>query len=136
MDTAQNELIKQRDISFCVAGTDEGCADAAVKLLSGVDGIINARPLNEDCLNITYDLSKISLCIIEEALQEIGFQLDNSLLCKIRRAIYYYTEETQLVNMGHVHDDSKSTTSIFISQYELRKHGCRDQRPPYYHHYQ
>lgn len=139
MDTVNDELIKHREIRFCsermkAQPTGKG-ADDAIQLLQGVKGIQDLKLVNGDCIQVTYDLSVITMRVIEEALQEIGFVLDSSWVCRMRRAIYYYTEETQLVNLGYSDHQSKSTTEIFIKQYEQREHGCRDERPPYYHHY-
>lgn len=140
MDPKINEeLIKHREIRFCTerakAQADARNANDAIQLLRGVKGIQDLNVVNDHCIQVAYDLSQISMRVIEEALQEIGFVLDGSWVCRMRRAIYYYTEETQLVNLGYSHHQSKSTTEIFIKQYEQREHGCRDERPPYYHHY-
>jgi len=39
--------------------------------------------------------------IIDEALIELGFHLDNSLLNKLLRALHYYSEEAQCANLGY-----------------------------------
>ena len=138
MDPMKEELIKQREIRFCSEQTkstpNTKYASDAIELLQGVKGIKDLKLVNDTCIMVAYDVSVITMRVIEEALQDIGFVLDGSWVCRMRRAIYYYTEETQLVNMGYSHHQSKSTTEIFIKQYEQRQHGCRDERPPYYHH--
>ena len=143
-DPVKEELIKRREIHFCAAragmsmqepGSIDRDASEAKQLLENINGIVELDVVNKHCIAVAYNVSILTMRIIEEALQEVGFVLDSSLLCKMRRALYYYTEETQLVNMGYTHHNSKSTTEIFIKQYEQRKHGCRDERPAYYHHY-
>lgn len=138
MDSAQEELIKQREIRFCSGQASSAHnaknASDAIQLLQGVKGINQLKLMNDSCIMVSYNISMITMRVIEEALQDIGFVLDGSWVCRMRRAIYYYTEETQLVNLGYTHDNSKSTTEIFIKQYEQREHGCRDERPTYYHH--
>jgi hypothetical protein len=88
-------------------------------------------------LNLTYDLATITLEQIETALQEVGFHLDNSLISRFRRALYYFTEENERSNRGL----SKLTCShgcaikIFAAQYRATKHGCRDPRPEHLRRY-
>jgi len=135
MDIETQELIKQREIGFSDLHPDPDQAQSALLLLSDVEGIENVVVFSKHAIGVEYDIRNITLRIIEDALIEMGFHIDNSLLAKLRRALYYYTEETQLENLGYDHPDSKSTTEIFINRYAQLKHGCRDERPVYYHHY-
>ncbi len=135
MDFDTQELIKQREIGFSDLHPDSNQAQSALLLLSDVEGIENVILFSKQSIGVQYDIRIITLRIIEESLIELGFHLDNSLLAKLKRALFYYTEETQLENMGYSHPDSKSTTEIFINRYAQLKHGCRDERPAYYHHY-
>jgi hypothetical protein len=135
MDPAMAELLKQREIAFCPLHPDSNQAESARFLLTNLNGIYTARPLNEHLLQVTYNLQYITLKNIEDALTELGFHLDNSLFAKLKRALFYYSEETQLANLGYDHADSKSTTEIFINRYDQLLHGCRDKRPPHYRHY-
>ena len=135
MDALQEELIKQRDIHLQPDTDGADVAHNAVALLTGADSIIDVHAISNQCISVTYDLRRITRRIIEEALQEVGISLDNSLLHKMRRAIYDYTEDTQLENLDCIHDQSKSTLEVFINRYNQRTHGCRDERPKYYHHY-
>jgi len=135
MTSENNEHIKQRDILFMPPQQENDPANAALALLNGVDGIIDATRNHSLSIHVCYNLCQITMCDIEDALQEIGFHLDNSLLSKIKRALYYYTEETQLANLGYDHDQSKSTLEIFINRYNQLPHGCRDERPVQYRRY-
>jgi hypothetical protein len=129
MDTSNDELIKQRDIHFMSPQADKNPAAAANSLLNQIDGIIEASDLHEHCLSVTYHLGKITLNDIDDILQDVGFHLDNSIMSKLKRALYYYAEETQLANLGYDHAESKSTLEIFISRHNQLPHGCRDERP-------
>jgi len=100
-----------------------------------VNGVHEVRPLNQHLLHVTYNIRYITLKTIEGALSELGFHLDNSLFAKLKRALFYYSEDTQLANLGYDHAESKSTTEIFISRYDQLLHGCRDKRPLFYRHY-
>jgi len=135
MVTINDELIKRRDILFMSPQADNDPASAAIMLLSEVDGILDATRLHNYGINICYHLGKITLCDVEDALQAVGFHLDNSVLSKLKRALFYYAEDTQLANMGYDHAESKSTLEIFINRYNQLPHGCRDGRPVYYRRY-
>lgn len=126
------ELIKQREIAFCPLHPDSNQAKSASLLLVNAVGVHQVRPLSSHIVHVTYNIEHITLKIIEGALLELGFHLDNSLFAKMKRALFYYSEETQLVNLGYDHADSKSTTEIFINRYNLLPHGCRDKRPVHY----
>ncbi|MDT8404393.1 hypothetical protein [Sulfuriflexus sp.] len=135
MDSEHRTCIKHREIHFCsLHARGRAPAHAAMLLLADVEGIIGLRPVSATCLRVSYDLRNLSLQITENALIEVGFHLDNSLFNKLRRSLYYYTEETQCENMGHVHD-SKQTRDIFIERYQRLPHGCRDDRPDHWRKY-
>lgn len=135
MDGEHHNCIKHREIHFCsLHAQGEAPAHSAMLLLADVDGIVGLHPVSAICLRVSYDLRTLTLQITENALTEVGFHLDNSLFTKLRRSLYYYTEETQCVNMGHVHD-SKATRHIFIERYQRLPHGCRDDRPSHWRKY-
>ena len=135
MDGKHHNYIKHREIHFCsLHAKGSAPAHSAMLLLADVDGITGLRPASATCLQVSYDLRILSLQITENALIEVGFHLDNNLFNKLRRSLYYYTEETQCVNMGHVHD-SKMTRDIFIERYQRLPHGCRDDRPSHWRKY-
>ena len=135
MDAVTHELIKQREICFMHLDSQAHPAREAMSLLLDADGIEHTRIIPPACLHVRYDITRITLQIIEEALEAVGFHLDNSLLYKMKRALFHYTEETQLTNLGRLHDQANSTLDIFINTYQQRQHGCRDQRPPHLRHY-
>jgi hypothetical protein len=135
MDAILHDFIKQREIHFRSLDPSANDARETMLLLLEVPGIHDIRVLTTDCLQVRYDLRLINLQIIESALAEIGFHLDNSLMAKMKRALFYYTEETQLMNQGHLHDQASSTLDIFVNCYNQRQHGCRDLRPAHLRHY-
>ena len=135
MTSTNHELIKHREIHFMMPQKDSNPASAAIALLNDIEGITEVVESNEYCIRVTYDLSKITLNDIEDLLIEVGFHLDNSILSKLKRALFYYAEETQRANMGYEHGNSKSTLEIFINSHNQRPHGCRDERPVHYRRY-
>ena len=72
---------------------------------------------------------------IETALTEAGYHLSSRLLYKLKRALHYYTEETERANNGCPRGDSNCTQRIFISHYGRHAHGCRDHRPDHWRKY-
>lgn len=135
MDPVSFDFIKQHEIHFRNVDPAANDAREALRLLIDVRVIDDIRALMPNCIQVRYDLRQISLQVIESALAEVGFHLDNSLLIKMKRALFYYTEETQLMNWGYQHDQASSTLDVFVSCYNQRKHGCRDERPEYLRHY-
>ncbi|WP_455198070.1 hypothetical protein [Kaarinaea lacus] len=135
METDFTDCIKQRDIHFRSLNPDSNDAREAMLLLMEIDGIEDLQAMTSTCIQVSYDIRYITLEVIEAGLREVGFHLDNNLIFKLKRALYYYTEETQLMNMGYLHDRTSSTLDIFVSCYHQRQHGCRDERPPHLRQY-
>ncbi len=135
MEPTFSDFIKQREIHFRSLNPNANDARDAMLLLMEIHGIEDIRALTHDCVQVRYDLRTITLEIIEAGLQEVGFHLDNNLLFKLKRALFYYTEETQLMNLGQLHDQASSTLDVFINCYDQRQHGCRDERPPHLRQY-
>lgn len=130
-----DELIKRREIHFCNLHQDATQAKTAMLLLGDVAGIRNMYLISDVCLHVSYDIRCISLELIESILEEVGFHLDNSLMFKLKRALYYYTESVQRDNLGCPEPDNNSTQKVFINTYQQREHGCRDERPPHWRKY-
>ena len=129
----RGDTIKTRQICFHGPHRDPAQARTAMRVLEGADGIIDARAMDPQTLCVTYDVRKITLQLIEQALAELGFHLDNSVLTQIRRALYYYCEDVQAAQLGCRRGNC--TQAVFITQYRQRPHGCRDQRPECWRHY-
>lgn len=127
-------MLRSREIRFCRLHPDKTQAHSASLVLSDIEGVQHVQPVDPHLLHIHYDLSLISLLIIEEALVELGYHLDNSLMHKLKRALYYYTEETQRANLG-LEDACCADKQVFINRYLKRRHGCRDERPEHWRNY-
>ncbi len=126
-------LTKRRDILFSRFGKNQNQAKSAIFLLADVEGVLDLKYLSETQLFITYDIRLLTMEIILEALESVGFQLDQSLLSKVKNALYAYTENTLRENLGI--STSKMIRDIFVQGYQRRLHGCRDQRPVHWRHY-
>lgn len=126
-------LTKQRDILFSRFEKNQDQAKSAIFLLADVEGVLDLKYLTDTQLFITYDIRILTMDIILQALESVGFKLDHSILSKVKNALYTYTENTLRENLGISH--SKITRDIFMQGYQRRLHGCRDLRPVHWRHY-
>lgn len=132
---ADSELIKQREILFSpLFHPDTDQTEQAAQLLTDISLIRQARRTGDYAIQVTYSIADITLKIIEETLMELGFHLETALLVKLKRALYYYMEETQCINLGFKHL-SKDTSQLFINEFQRHQHGCRDVRPKHLRNY-
>lgn len=129
-----SSLIKQREIRFALLHPEPRQAHAAIDDLRLLQGVHETQPVADHVLHVRYDVTIITLNVIEDMLLELGYHLDNSLMVKLRRALYYYTEETQRENMG-LEEVTSVSTQVFINRYQRLRHGCRDQRPEHWRRY-
>ncbi len=127
--------IKKREIHLNPLHPDPNPARSAMLALSAIDGIERIDVINSTCLLIRYHLLQVTLAEIDTLLQEHGYHLDNSLIHKLKRALYYYTEETERANFGCPNGHCKTTRDVFIHTYLKQPHGCRDPRPQYWRDY-
>lgn len=135
METTAPDNIKHREICFCSLHPDTRQAHSVMLLLSDIDGILGVTIAEPECLHVSYDISRLSLKIIEDALIELGYHLDNSLLARLKRALYYYSEDVQRANLGCGEEHVNHTQDVFINRYQRLRHGCRDDRPEYWRKY-
>ena len=80
-------------------------------------------------LEIRYSVLDHSLEMIEAALREAGFQLDNRLIVRLQRALIYYSEETQRHNLLSPERLIKQSNKVFVKVYEQQARG-HDETPP------
>ncbi|MET0056620.1 MAG: hypothetical protein ABW108_17565, partial [Candidatus Thiodiazotropha sp. 6PLUC10] len=101
-----HDLVKHRDIHFFELHPDPNQASTAAALLADVSGIIQSNPISPILLQVEYELLEVSLEQIETGLTAMGLHIDNRLLYRLKRALYYYTEETERANLGCNRTDS------------------------------
>ena len=134
MERKTSVLVKHREIRFCRLHPDNQQAHSASLMLSDVEGVEILRPHAPYILHISYDITCLNLKLIEDVLIEVGFHLDNSLMMKLKRALYYYTEEVERANLG-IDDCGCADRQVFINRYLKLRHGCRDERPEHWRGY-
>ena len=137
MERIYPDPVKHREIGFRDPHPDPRQAHSATLVLAGVEGVISASlsSVLRNTIHISYDLCLIDLRIIEALLSELGFHLDNSLLAKLKRSLYYFTEENELGHLEITRDQDHSTRDIFMRWYGCKTHGCRDERSEYWRKY-
>jgi hypothetical protein len=135
MSTLQDNFIKHREITFRDLHPDPNQARTAALFLADVEGVIHTEPVSPLLLRVSYDLLQVTLEQVEEAIEEIGLHIDDSLLFRIRRALHYYSEETQRANLGCSRGESNCTQKVFAVRYRALDHGCRDHRPEHWRRY-
>lgn len=137
MDHPSPDPIKHREIRFRDPHPDPQQAQSAMLLLADVKGIVSVSIPDPDTnsILISYDLNHICLRLVEALLGELGFHLDNGILSKVKRALYYYTEENEQGSRNMARDQDHSTRDIFMRCYHCKTHGCRDERPEYWRKY-
>ncbi|NJA88236.1 hypothetical protein HCX48_03235 [Rhodocyclus tenuis] len=82
-------------------------------------------------VDIAYDLRQHTLQEIESGLEDRGFHLDSTLLTKLRRALIYYVEETQLHNLDAPETAQKrSQNEAYTQAWSQSLHGDHDDTPP------
>lgn len=133
----EDSLIKHREIGFRGPHPDPHQARSAMLLLSDVEGVQNVSLLSERAITVSYDIRLLTFVELEEALQEVGFHLDQNLLFKLRKALYQYTESTQRANLGLDPQvcSGNCAQKVFVRHYRNRAHGCRDDRPAHWRKY-
>ncbi len=135
MEGREDILTQRREIHFCGLNPHRDHAREASQLLGEQPGVIEVMPVSRLFLHVTYRLDETCLQALEELLVDNGFHLDSSLLFKLKRALYYYTERVKRDNLGCGRGSTNCTTRVFVSRYSRLPHGCRDSRPEHWRRY-
>lgn len=119
--------LKRREIRFTRMPPEQ--AARALDLLSGLECLeVSAGP-HPRGISVSYDLIDYTYQGLEKALRNLGYHLDNSIYCKIVRALVYFTEETQLSNLKEPARLIKQSNQVYIRAWEHHPHGDRDDTP-------
>ena len=93
-----NDIIKNRTIRFKLSQPDQ--AEKARQILADVPGIERLEVSDTDCLSIRYTVEELTLQMIESALREVGFELDDSIVTNLKRAVFSYCEDALRASIG------------------------------------
>lgn len=135
MSEQDSEHIRHRELVFASVHEDPHQARSAMLLLNDIQGIENLELIDDLHLRVSYRIEFVCLRLVEEALAYAGFHLDNSLLSKLKRALYYYSEDVQRDNLGCERGEHNCIQKVFIARYQHLRHGCRDDRPEHWRRY-
>jgi hypothetical protein len=117
-----NDTIKNREIRFKLSTPDQ--AKKAEQLLSGVPGIEHIETVAPCCMHIRYNVEELTLQMIESALREVGFDLDDSLVNRLKRAVFSYCEDALRASIGVDEVNNGKTPTL-----TLPRHTLQDPRP-------
>lgn len=118
---------KEREIRF--AALPPGQVERALHSLRMLKGLRVARGARARSLVVRYSVLDYSLELLEDALREAGFHLDNSLYMKLVRALVYFCEETQRHNLESPERLIKKSNEVYVQAYDLHAHGDHDDTP-------
>lgn len=86
-------LIRKRMVCLACNGNQSQAVEACA-ILTSINGVLQAKPVNNKRIALVYSLEHLSFELIESLLKELGFVLDNNLFAIVRRYIYQYLEDT------------------------------------------
>jgi len=117
---------RQREIRF--KPLPEAQAETALRLLKGLSDLqVEAGP-HPRCITVRYSFLDYTLEGLERALQSQGFELDDSLFTRMKRALIHYSEEIDCGNL-RAPERERARREIFARAYEHHPHGDRDKTP-------
>jgi hypothetical protein len=103
--------------------------EQAKTLLKSLDRMEVVTGILPNSLSIWYEVTDYTMEGIENALIERGFHLENTLYCKMIRALVYFCEDTQLRNMRQPERLLKKSNEIYSKAWEHHPHGDHDDTP-------
>jgi hypothetical protein len=105
------DVFKTHTVQFLNKLSEPDDADKARQLLNKVQGIESVSLLRTGKLRLRYDVRELTLQMIEDALRDVGFLLNNNLFCRIKRGLIAYCEDTQRASLGVEHETEQSILS-------------------------
>ena len=119
---------KHREIRFCKLKTDQ--VNDAMALLATLPKLEIAPGTQPNGVSVWYEIADHCMEAIETLLIDRGFHLENTLYCKLIRALVYFTEETQRRNLGQPERLIKKSHDVYSKAWEHHPHGDHDDTPP------
>jgi hypothetical protein len=77
---------------------------------------------------VSYDVQEYTLEAIELSVSSAGFHLDNSLIQKLKRALFRYCEQVQRENL-QAPESHERVKQAYISAWQHHVHGDQDEMP-------
>ena len=92
-------------------GNPQRQAIAACDALTSIEGILLAAPFDEHSIHIIYCLDTLTFELIIGLLDELKFELDDSMLIALRNTIY-----------GFLEDNARENMNIDVTGFQLEQH--------------
>jgi hypothetical protein len=113
-----HDTIKNREIRFKLSTPDQ--AKKAEQLLSDVPGIEHIEAVAPYRMQIRYNVEELTLQMIESALREVGFDLDDGLVMRLKRAVFSYCEDALRASIGVDEASNGNTPMLTLSHQALQ----------------
>ena len=126
----EREWLKQRTLRLHESALES--RDAMESRLNDIlqsDGVVSVKMRSKDCLWIMYDLRVTSLEKIISVVTSTGITLRDSIYFKLWRFMIHYMETNQQENATALSGWHTYIRDIYVSRYQARRHGARDDRP-------
>ena len=104
--------------------------EQARALLSSLEHIEVGPGIQPNGISVWYEITDYTMEVLEKALIDQGFHLENTLYCKMIRALVYFCEDTQLRNMRQPERLLKKSNEIYSKAWDHHPHGDHDDTPP------
>ncbi|MCZ6881552.1 MAG: hypothetical protein O7F15_00920 [Gammaproteobacteria bacterium] len=88
-----------RLISLRQSADESKQAEAACDALAEVEGVLLAAPFDSCSIHLIYSLDQVSLGLVTDLLDELGFEMDKSILVTVRKTIYQFLDANARDNM-------------------------------------
>lgn len=124
---------KTRDIRF--AALPPGQTEQALAALRAFKGLSVTPVEGKPWLRVRYSVLDYSLEVLENALRQAGYHLDNTLYSKLLRALVYFCEETERHNLLSPERLIKQSNEVYVQVYDQHPHGDHDETPADLRHY-
>ncbi len=119
---------KRREIRLCkLKDWQVGEAMALLATLPNLEVAPGSQP---NGIAVRYDIADHCMESLERFLEERGFHLENTLYCKLIRALVYFVEETQRRNLAQPDRLIKKSHEAYLHAWERHPHGDCDETPP------
>lgn len=124
------EHIRERELIFAIPHRDVDLPASAILVLGEIPAVRHTMVTGDCSLHLSYDVREICFADVEECLACHGLHLDNSILFRLRRAYFHYTDDTARTNLG-IRPGGTTTNlrEVFRNDFDRARHGCRDNRP-------
>jgi hypothetical protein len=119
---------KHREIRLCKLKHWQ--VPEAYALLSTLPGLEVAPGTLPNGIAVWYEVADHCMEALEKLLVDRGFHLENTLYCKLIRALVYFSEETQRRNLGQPERLIKKSHDVYSKAWEHHPHGDHDETPP------